>query len=154
MVGITTAEAYRLKVEDDLAKLRTSPADPSLAINAVTFTYHLHEWLWAKVLKPQRPVAVRGTSVKSKGDWLKWLDANCPYFSLVQNLTNGTKHANPVASDRIEGFGVGPFGVGPWGMPYLLIDMGKGASNRYLVGSDVIEAAGTFMTALAKELGA
>jgi hypothetical protein len=154
VVGITTALHYRLKVQDDLARLQASPADSSSAINAATFTYHLHEWLWAKVLKPQRPVTVRGTAIGSKRDWLQWLDANCPHFSLMQDLANGTKHANPVSSEVVEGFGAGPFGIGPWGAPYLLIDLGANAPNRYLVGSEVIEAAGSFMTTLSQELGA
>jgi len=155
MVGITTAQEYRVKVEDDLAKLRAESANSSLAINAVTFTYHLHEWLWAKLLKPQKPATVRGTAIRSKKEWLDWLDSNCPYFGLVQDLTNGTKHANAVQSEKVEGFGVGPFGVGPWGKPYLLIDLGPASqANRYLVANEIIDAAGTFMTALAKELGA
>lgn len=154
MVGITTARDYRLKVEDDLARLHASPADPSAAINAVTFVYHLHEWLWAEILKPQRPVQVRGASIGSREEWRQWLDANCPHFSLIRDLTNGTKHANPVSSELVEGYGVGPFGVGPYGVPYLLIDLGDDVTNRYLVGSQVIETAGAFMIALSQELGA
>ena len=154
--SITTAKEYREKVEADVVLLQSAIDNSSYAINAVTSTYHLHEWLWAHVLKSKCPTQVNGTAITKKADFVSWLDANCPYFGLIQLLTNGSKHAFPVSSGgRIAGYGAGPYGIGPYDMPYLLIDLGENSGRgRYLVASDVIDDAAEFMIKLAKSLGA
>jgi hypothetical protein len=153
--AITSARAYREKVEEDLAALMMDIASSGRAINAVTSTYHLHEWLWADVLKSSSPYTLGTVIITKKTDFVAWLDSNCPHFGLVQALTSGSKHAFPVHSGgKIEGFGMGPFGVGPWDAPYLLIDLGEDAPERYLMASEVIKDAGSFMVNFSKQLGA
>ena len=154
--SITTAKEYREKVQADLVLLQSAIDNSSYAINAVTSTYHLHEWLWADVLKSKCPTQVNGAVITNKADFVSWLDTNCPHFALIQSLTNGSKHAFPVNSGgRIAGYGTGPYGIGPFDMPYLLIDLGaQSGSGRYLVASDVIDSAADFMIKLAKSLGA
>lgn len=152
--AITNAKEYRKKVEKDLSDLAAEIANSSRAINAVTSTFHIHEWLWAHVIKPQQPVALGSTSIKTKREFLQWLDDNCPHFKLIQDMANGSKHAYPVNGSKVQGFGVGPYGIGPWGAPYLLIDTGEGIPERYLVASEVIKEAGEFMVNLSKQLGA
>lgn len=154
--AITTAKEYREKTEADLAALRSAIDNSSHAINAVTSAYHLHEWLWADVLKSRCPTKIEGVTINKKADFISWLDKNCPHFQLIQSLTNGSKHAYPVHSGgRIAGYGKGPYGIGPFDAPYLLIDLGaENNSGPYLVASDVIEAASEFMIRLSKNLGA
>lgn len=155
MFGIVTAADYRKKVEADLANLRNDPADGRAAMTAVVSLYHMHEWLWAKWLKNRKPVELDGTTINSKTDLLRSLDANCPHFKLIQQLANGAKHAFYVdAGGRIAGYGSGPYGIGPFGKAYLLIDLGKGkGTDRYLVASTVILTAGQYMVDLSKRLG-
>jgi hypothetical protein len=47
--AITNAKKYYKNVEEDLADLAAEIANSSRAINAVTSTSHIYEWLWARV---------------------------------------------------------------------------------------------------------
>jgi hypothetical protein len=155
--AITNAREYREKVEEDLTELASDIANSSRAINAATSVYHLHEWLWTHTLKPKKPVTLGSSTIKNYDELVKWLDDNCPHFTLIQELANGSKHAYPVVSGRkVEGYGQGPWGIGPYNAPYLLLDLGgnKAPANRYLVASDVIQDAGVFMVKFAKSQGA
>lgn len=154
--AITTAKDYREKMEEDLRTFISAIDNSSHAINAVTSAYHLHEWLWAHFIKGLAPTHIDGALIRTKKDFIGWLEQNCPHFNLVQDLTNGSKHAYPVQStgELVEGYGAGPFGIGPFGRSYLLIDMGENASGeRYLVASDVVREAAEFMSALAQRYG-
>ncbi len=156
MFSIANARDFLAKVQSDMDALAKDYANPSLAMNVILSAYHLHEWVWAYSLKPSRPVTVRGVALGSKDEWVAWLDKSCPHFSLLQQLTNGTKHCAPVhPTQKVEGFGQGPYGIGPFGMPYLLIDMGPTvtvATDRYLVGHSVLGQVVAFWTDLMKEL--
>ncbi|MDE0538343.1 MAG: hypothetical protein OXH94_06410 [Rhodospirillales bacterium] len=149
MFGITGARNFLEKVQQDYSEVKKDIADPSLAMNCILSSYHLHEWVWARWLKgnvgAQQSLGVTG----SKEVFLDWLDSNCPYFMLVQELANGTKHCAPVHStENVAGYGVGPFGVGPFGEAYLLIDLGDdhAADERYLVASTVLGEVVSFWT--------
>jgi hypothetical protein len=144
MFSITTARDFLGKAKEDADALALDIANASKAMNAFMSAYHLHEWVWARWLKAASPRSLNGTMIRRDVDFVSWLDANCPFFKLVQELANGSKHCFPVkcgSTDRIEGFGVGPYGIGPFGVPYLLIDLGEGfaGADRYLVASDVIK---------------
>ncbi len=152
--AIRNAREFREKVEEDLVELGKDIANSSRAMNAVLSTYHLHEWLWSHVLKPKKPMILGATTITCKDDFVAWLDQNCPHFTLLQALANGSKHAIPVNGSQISGFDQGPFGVGPYGSPYLLIDLGPSVHNRYLVASVVICEAAEFMVNFAKNHGA
>jgi len=153
--GITTATDFRAKAARDNAALQAEIENADLAINAVLSAYHLYEWVWRLVLKPIKPALVRGSALRSKDDWVKWLDTNCPHFGLLQELANGSKHCLPVAAAvQIEGYGDGPYGIGPFGLPYLLIDLGEEieVDQRWLVANAVLQDVTDFWTDLAIEL--
>jgi hypothetical protein len=148
MFGITTAAAFFTKVQEDLAIFETDVADPSKAINCILSAYHLHEWVWARWLKSQCPLRLRGHLVTDRRSFIKWIATECPQFGLLQQLANGSKHCSPVAAptEKIEGYGAGPYGIGPYGRPYLLIEVDNGqgvAGSRYTTAdavlSDVVE---------------
>jgi hypothetical protein len=87
------------------------------------------------------PARLGATVIRTKRDFVGWLDHNCPHFKLVQELANGSKHCLPThPTDKIEGYGQGPFGIGPAGHPYLLIDLGEGKplSERWAVAHTVL----------------
>lgn len=151
---LTNARDYKKKVEADLDEFLNAIADPYKAINACTSTFHLYEWLWAHNLKPMNPPTVRGKIFRQREDFLQWLDQNCPYFPLVQQLANGSKHATPVHSSRkVAGYGEGPYGIGPYDSTYLLVDLEEGSGlDRYKVASVIIKEAADFMLDLAEEL--
>lgn len=141
MFSIISAADFFQKVKEDLLAFQERIADPGRALNCVLSSYHLHEWVWARLLKPNPPIDLHGTLVRNKKDFIIWLEKNCPHFVLLQDLANGTKHCSPVRStDRIAGYGRGPYGIGPFGAAYLLVDLGEDypASERYLVASEVL----------------
>ena len=152
--AITNAREFREKVEEDLDELAKDIANSSRAMNAAISVYHLHEWLWGHVLKQKKTVTLGASIIRSKNQFVLWLDHNCPHFKLLQELANGSKHAYPVNGSKVAGFGDGPYGIGPFGCPYLLIDLGPDIIDRYLVASTVIREAGDFMVSLAKNHGA
>lgn len=156
MFGITTAREFREKAARDNAALMADVANADLAINAILSAYHLHEWVWRLEFKPNRPVSLRGEALRTKSEWVQWLDKNCPHFGLLQELANGSKHCVPVkAGRRIAGYGAGPYGVGPFGKPYLLIDRGneKSTDERWLVGHRVLKDVTDFWAELGTEVG-
>ncbi|MEN5168332.1 hypothetical protein ABE444_02060 [Brevundimonas pondensis] len=153
MFGITTAKDFRSKASRDNAALQSDIANADYAINAVLSAYHLHEWVWGRSLKASSPISVRGTMLREKKDWVAWLDANFPHFSLLQDLANGSKHCVPVSAESVDGYGEGPWGIGPFGVPYLLIDLGseKQVEDRWRVASDVLQDANDFWAELGAE---
>lgn len=155
MFTIETAGDFLLKVKDDLTKMEENIVNSGRAMNCILSAYHLHEWVWARWLKAQAPKSIRGAIIRSKDAYVTWLDANCPHFSLLQELTNGTKHCRPVAAStaKIAGYGMGPFGVGPYGVPYLLVDKGDAVAvaDRYVVVSDMLATIVSFWTAFFTE---
>jgi hypothetical protein len=147
MFSIETPTDFFRKVEKNLEALDRDIADAGLALNCVPSSYHLHEWVWARWLKDKAPCKLDGTIIRDKRDFVAWLEKNCPHFTVVQELANGTKHCRPVHSTKkIAGYGMGPYGIGPWGAPYLLVDLGDSLPNheRYLVASDVLRAVVAF----------
>ena len=156
MFGITSAYRFFDKVREDYARVEADIAEPGAAMNCILSLYHLHEWVWARWLKQRPDVQARLGIRRNKDEFIAWLDANCPHFTLLQDLANGTKHCRPVHStEHVEGYGRGPWGIGPYGASYLLIDLGEEhpPAERYLVASNVLKAiiefwAGFFATHL------
>jgi hypothetical protein len=153
MFGVTSAYRFFEKVRGDHGRVEADISDPGAALNCILSLYHLHEWVWARWLKRRSDVQAtlgirkgKGTacgSRRNKGTFIAWLDANCPHFTLLQELANGTKHCSPVhPTEHVAGYGRGPWGVGPFDAPYLLIDLGEEypAGERYLVASAVLKS--------------
>ena len=141
MFAIETAKEFFDKVKQDRDALNGDIADSGRAINCILSSYHLHEWVWANWLKKKCPFKLRGKLIRDKEAFLGWLDKNCPHFSVLQELANGSKHCRPVHSTgKVSGYGMGPYGIGPYGAPYLLIDLGShlAGDERYLVVSTTL----------------
>lgn len=39
----------------------------------------------------------------SMANFISWLEVECHYFNLLQQLANGTKHAFPVGGSKVAG---------------------------------------------------
>jgi hypothetical protein len=156
MFAITNAAEFFAKVRQDLAVLEENIADSGRAMNCILSTYHLHEWVWAYLLKPTVPKRFGSIMIKDKSSFVAWLEATCPHFALLQEMTNGTKHCAPVHSTRkIAGFGMGPYGIGPYGASYLLIDLGEDIPipQRWVVASDMLREVVGFWDEFFKQHG-
>ncbi len=141
MFSITNATEFFAKVRADLAALEEKIDESGRAMNCILSAYHLHEWVWAHLVKATTPRTLGNMVVNDKSSFVAWLETACPHFLVLQQLTNGTKHCAPVHSTkRIEGYGMGPYGIGPFGASYLLIDLGAdiASPDRWLVASDML----------------
>lgn len=94
MFGLTTSRDFLDKLEAEFSDFTADPGSGRHALNCALTAFHLHEWVWADWLK--RDHAVKGQlGIKTKKDFLGWIDRSCPWFPMVQSLTNGTKHLQP-----------------------------------------------------------
>jgi hypothetical protein len=147
MFAITNAAEFFAKVRDDLAALEQKIDDSGRAMNCILSTYHLHEWVWAYLLKTTAPRSLGSVMISDKSSFVALLETACPHFILLQQLTNGTKHCAPVhPTAKIEGYGMGPYGIGPFGASYSLIDLGAEipGANRWVVASEMLRQIATF----------
>jgi hypothetical protein len=141
MFAITNAAEFFAKVKDDFAALEEKIDDSGRAMNCILSAYHLHEWVWAHLLKATTPRTLGSAMVNDKSSFVAWLETACPHFLVLQQLTNGTKHCAPVhPTKKIAGYGMGPYGIGPFGASYLLIDLGPNIASpdRWLVANSML----------------
>lgn len=143
MFSISTAGDFLQKLQEDYSAFQQDFANAGKAMNCISSGYHIHEWVWAKWMKPIKPKNIDGKMIRDISDFVNYLDGACPHFKLVQDLTNGSKHLTHVSSTRrVSGFGRGPYGVGPFGKAYLLIDLGEDRplNERYLTAHKMLGA--------------
>ena len=76
MFAITNATEFFAKVKQDLASLEEKIDDSGRAMNCILSAYHLHEWVWAYVLKPSTPRKLGNLMIKDKSS-LRRLARNC-----------------------------------------------------------------------------
>jgi len=146
MFDIITSHDFLAKLEADYDDFKEQPDSARHALNCIITAYHLHEWVWGDWLKADH-ATWRNLSIRDHDSFKEWLDANWPGFSVTQSLANGAKHfirQAPVGTERVAGYGCGPYGVGPYGQPYLLIDYGATAANRWQTAEQLIDDAVTF----------
>lgn len=137
----SAADFYRMLVED-FDDFMANQASSRHALHCAITGYHLHEWVWGDWL-PRDVGTLAKLGIRDRKGFLVWIDRACPWFPVVQALTNGTKHfirKRDFESSRVAGFGQGPYGVGPHGHAYLLLDFGEAAfEHRYRPAVDLLE---------------
>jgi hypothetical protein len=91
------------------------------------------DWIWADWLKGDTATKAK-LGVKTKEDFLAYIDRAWPWFPTVQALANGTKHfgrKENFEAVKVQGYGMGQYGGGSYGQTYLTIDYGDdGAALR------------------------
>jgi hypothetical protein len=157
MFSIVTARDFLQKAEEDLVELRKDAINAGKAMNAVLSLYHVHDWLWANHLEPTKVNLIHGATIKSKTEFVQWLDSACTNFKVVQGLATATKHCILNKSNhtaKVEGFGKGRYGAGPYGTSYLVIDLGEELSppQRFLMPHQVLSDMMSFWKKLFDEL--
>jgi hypothetical protein len=101
--------------------------------------------VWGDWLKTSYPTW-KALGIRDKETFTTCLDNNCPWFGVIQSLTNGAKHfTRDLRTEHVREYGLGPYGVGPYGTGYLLIDLGEiHGKDRWKVASDLLEQAVRF----------
>jgi hypothetical protein len=100
MFAITNSTEFFAKVRHELAALEEKIDDSGRAMNCILSAYHLHEWVWAHLLKATTPRTLASVVVNDKSSFVAWLETTCPHFLVLQQLTNGTKVLRAGAFDR------------------------------------------------------
>lgn len=146
MFDIITSEDFLGKLEADYADFKAQPDSTRHALNCIMTAYHLHEWVWGDWLKTDYETWQKIGGIRDKDSFKARLAELGPGMTVVEELTNGTKHFGKrlVETERIEGYGSGPYGVGPYRRPYLLIDSGNDCAPRYQTAEQLIDDAVTF----------
>jgi hypothetical protein len=146
MFDIITSRDFLGKLEADYKDFKAQSDSARYALNCIITAYHLHEWVWGDWLKTDY-ATWKKLIIRDKASFKEWLDGAWSGFAVVQSLANGAKHfvrQIEVETERIAGYGSGPYGVGPYGKPYLLLDYGAAATERWQTAEQVIDGAVVF----------
>ena len=157
MFGIDTSRDLLAKLEADFADYAKEPASGRLALNCAMTAYHMHEWVWGDWLKTDNAVR-KALGIRDVETFLAWIDRECPWFPVVQGLTNGAKHFipnQPVQALRVgapplildtpgcglgEGALDGPIPYVTDGKEFLLLDFGpEAAEYRWIPAAMLLE---------------
>lgn len=149
MFGLTTSRDFLDKLEAEFSDFMSEAGSARHALNCALTAFHLHEWVWANWLKADKETQAK-LQISSRDGFLGWIDLACPWFPLIQDLANGTKHVRPTqfSARRVSALpfsfdvpGAG-FDEGRWDGPmpfvigeraFLLIDSGPQAGEHQWV---------------------
>jgi hypothetical protein len=142
MFDISNSQDFYVVVKQDFDEFSENQQSSRRAIHCVISAYHLHEWIWGDWLGKDF-LTWKVLGIRDKESFLAWIDRECPRFSTIQALANGSKHFirnQEFETQKIGGYGGGPYGFGPYGSGYLLIDYGEEAvEQRYLTALELLE---------------
>ncbi len=157
MFDIITSRDFLAKLEADFADYAKEPGSGCLALNCALTAYHMHEWVWGDWLKTDYAVW-KALDIRDDKSFLAWIDKACPWFPVIQALTNGAKHFarnQPFQALRVgappfmpdvpgagldEGHWDGPMPYVTGGKEFLLFDFGpEAAENRWMPAAMLLE---------------
>jgi hypothetical protein len=142
MFDISNSQDFYVMLKQDFHEFSENQQSSRRAIHCVIGAYHLHEWIWGDWLGKDF-LTWKALGIRDKESFLAWIGRECPKFSTIQALANGSKHfirTQQFETQKIGGYGGGPYGFGPYGSGYLLIDYGEeAAEQRYLTALELLE---------------
>jgi len=83
------------------------------------------DWGWGDFVKGDSALKAK-LGVKNKREFMAWIDGQTVWYSLVQSISNGSKHfirENAKGTQVIGGVGMGGYGQGPYGQSYLAVEV-------------------------------
>ncbi|WP_296346363.1 hypothetical protein [Reyranella sp.] len=101
MFNIKTSRDFYKKLLEDFADLQDNPTSARIAINCSITAYHMHEWIWGDWLKSDHGTW-RILGIRDKVTFINWLDSSAPYFQLMQDICNGSKHFDRRTSQQTK----------------------------------------------------
>ena len=142
MFDIKTSRDFYQKLLEDFADLQDDPRSARLAINCCITAYHMHEWVWGDWLKTDY-ATWKNFGIRDKETFLSWLDENEPWFQLMQDICNGSKHFDRKASQQTKvagGFDSGRFDETAFDSQQLEIEAQVGEHKTWILAEIVIES--------------
>jgi hypothetical protein len=91
MFTITNSKDFYEKLVDEFNDFHKNLTSARIALNFAITAYHMAEWVWGDWLKGDMK-AKAVMSVNTVNEFKDWLDIQCPIFTAMQGITNGTKH--------------------------------------------------------------
>ncbi len=143
MFDINNSKDFYTKLLADFDDFMDHRDSARHAMNCAITAHHMHDWVWNDYLKNDEAIRRRMGIEKDKNDFVKWIDDHSVWFSMVQEISNGSKHFGrqpPFETRRVTGYGTGGYGVGPYGVSYLIIDHGEDAGvHQFMNVPDLLE---------------
>jgi hypothetical protein len=91
MFDLSDSVAFFNKMVEDFNDLSDSPDSSRHAINCAITGFHLAEWIWGDWLQNDYET-LRTLGIRDKSSFIQWVHDNQPWFAVVQDITNGSKH--------------------------------------------------------------
>lgn len=127
MFDISNARDFYQKLLDDFDDFMQQPDSARHAMNCAITAHHMADWVWGDFVKGDAMLMSK-LGVKDKNNSMTWIDSQTIWYSLVQSISNGSKHfirENAKGTQKVQGYGMGGFGQGPFGMSYLAIEVSQ-----------------------------
>lgn len=141
MFNLNSSQDFYAMLIEDFDDFMAEPTSVRRALHCAITAYHLHEWVWGDWLKTDQTVQ-KALGINNKKNFIAWIDNASPWFCVIQNLANGTKHFirnQDFKTTEIQGYGQGPYDVGPYGKGYLLIDFGVNSEPQFRSAAQLLE---------------
>lgn len=150
MFDIRTSHDFYAMLVADFDDYMSDPQSTRRALHCAITAYHLREWVWHDWLKDDQQVQ-QALGIKDEASFNAWVNQSFPWFPIVRELVNGTKHFEPRHDFETLKVGVVPFAFdqvtagldqGSWDKPmplaaregkgsgFLLLDYGEGAGEH------------------------
>lgn len=140
MFDITSAHDFYRKLLEEFDDFMQQSGSARHAMNFAITAHHMADWVWGDVVKGD-PALKAKIGIKTKDDFMAWIDTQSVWYGLVQGISNGSKHfirENAKGTQKVQGFGMGGFGQGPYGQSCLAIEV-SATDPKYLEVSMLFE---------------
>lgn len=141
MFDINNSVEFYAKLLAEFDDFMADQASSRHAMNTAITAHHLYDWVWAEFLEGDPVLRSKLGVGRQKKDFARWIDSQSPWFQVMQQISNGTKHFVRQYAEGFEnvgGYGKGGYGLGPYGHSYLAMDTGH-EDARYLPLSHIFE---------------
>jgi len=128
MFDINNSRDFYQKLLEDFDDFMGQQDSARHAMNCAITAHHMADWVWGDFLKSDDALKTK-LSIKSKDDFMRWIDTQTIWYGLLQGISNGSKHfirEQAKGRVKVEGWGMGGYGEGLFGSSYLAIGVNAG----------------------------
>jgi hypothetical protein len=139
MFDITDSVAFYGKMIEDYDDLAADSDSARHAINCAISAYHLAEWIWGDWLQTDYDTW-RKLKIRDRESFFQWVHEAQPWFTVVQDITNGSKHfATNLRLTKSSGVYVEDGYVDGYQQRVLEIEIELGAEKKWVEAVIVLE---------------
>jgi hypothetical protein len=127
MFDISNCRDFYQKLLEDFDDFMGQQDSARHAMNCAITAHHMADWVWGDLVKGDAALKAK-LDIKGKEDFMRWIDTQTVWYTLVQGISNGSKHFIRKAAEgtvKVQGYGMGGYGQGPFGMSYLAIQVSE-----------------------------